>query len=91
MTNPGGEHYGNFDAESRSPSSRWKNVGHSANPQQGSRSDAKTPTRMIRVLFRCCNVYSPVKIPERVLNGELSSWRFHCPRCAGLVEIPFDD
>ncbi|HBE71989.1 MAG TPA: hypothetical protein DDW52_27940 [Planctomycetaceae bacterium] len=86
MTSTGGEHYGNFDAESPSP------VGRPAKPGRASPSGpAKGSAPKVRVLFRCCNVYMPITIPQRVLNGELSSWRFHCPRCAGLVEIPFDD
>ncbi|MCA9134593.1 MAG: hypothetical protein KDA45_15605 [Planctomycetales bacterium] len=40
------------------------------------------------VLFSCCRVYAYVKIPPNVLSGQLSSWRFHCPRCGKLVEIP---
>ena len=41
-----------------------------------------------RVVFRCCRVYAQVNIPPAVLDGRLSSWRFHCPRCGQLSEIP---
>ncbi len=41
-----------------------------------------------RVYFNCCRVYSVVQIPAGVMNGKLSSWRFHCPRCGHLTEIP---
>ncbi len=41
-----------------------------------------------RAYFKCCRVYSVVTIPDGVLNGKLSSWRFHCPRCGRLSEIP---
>jgi hypothetical protein len=44
--------------------------------------------KRLRVLFKCCRVYAPVQIPEGVRSGQFTSWRFHCPRCGQLVEIP---
>ena len=51
-------------------------------------ASAARPLNAVKVLFRCCRVYAVVHVPEGVLNGQLSSWRFHCPRCGRLNEIP---
>lgn len=48
----------------------------------------RSPT--MRIFFNCCRVYAVVHVPAGVLNGRLSSWRFHCPRCGNLVDIPLD-
>ncbi len=59
--------------------------------EQSTRSAKKRASQQgtsARVYFKCCRVYAVVRIPNGVLNGELSSWRFHCPRCGELSEIP---
>ncbi|MEO8269867.1 MAG: hypothetical protein ABI557_09105 [Aureliella sp.] len=52
---------------------------------------ARSSEQSMRVFFHCCRVYAAVNVPLGVTNGRLSSWRFHCPRCGKLNEIPLDD
>ncbi|MCC7338980.1 MAG: hypothetical protein IT422_28120 [Pirellulaceae bacterium] len=51
----------------------------------------RLPEQSMRVFFHCCRVYATVHVPLGVTNGRLSSWRFHCPRCGKLNEIPLDE
>lgn len=75
--------YGKFDATSDGAvhSSRT-DASESGKPLQ------QTRRKTIRVIFNCCNVYSVLPIPPRVLEGELASWRIHCPRCGRATEAP---
>lgn len=75
------DEYGNFDVTSPG------NLGRPKPPPE-QRSPELRKRQVIRVLFNCCNVYAALPIPDRVAQEQLSSWRFHCPRCGGLIEIP---
>lgn len=57
-------------------------------PPSASTRQAKPVAKTTRVLFTCCRVYARVPVPAKVLTGELSAWRLHCPRCGQLIEIP---
>lgn len=60
-------------------------------PSRPAETKAQQPAKAqnsLRVFFKCCRVYAYVNIPEAVQQGRLSSWRFHCPRCGNLIEIP---
>ncbi|GAB5402127.1 MAG: hypothetical protein Aurels2KO_03580 [Aureliella sp.] len=94
--------YGNFDVSSTpgspkpanaselaSGASEESNTTDSGNSSAGQSGNSGARRRKtIRVIFECCNVYGVVPIPPRVLSGELSSWRFHCPRCGRATEVP---
>lgn len=65
-----------------------KRAGQGGNRGERGRTARKGQAHRLQVHFKCCNVYALLPIPEGVMNAQLSSWRFHCPRCAKLVEIP---
>ncbi len=69
------------------------NLPHAARPH--SHGDAgpasrKPAKQSMQAYFYCCKVVAMVTVPQGVSDGRLSSWRFHCPRCGKLVEIPLD-
>lgn len=43
--------------------------------------------KSIRILFGCCQLYTRLTVPKRIMTGELKSWRVHCPKCGKLVDI----
>lgn len=69
------------------PFSSAANESHSARKET---KPVSRPKPTMRIFFNCCRVYAVVYVPAGVLNGRLSSWRFHCPRCGNLVDIPLD-
>lgn len=75
--------YGKFDATSDATPPSGQNSASGAGD-----SAPRNRRKRIRVIFNCCNVYSVVPIPSRVLRGELASWRIHCPRCGRATEAP---
>lgn len=60
-------------------------------PKPARGASKRTYKGSMQMWFKCCRVYSNVHIPAAVHEGKSKTWRFHCPRCGRLVEIPLED